>query len=97
MITDLILLAFLFSILFGIFILASRFAPHSTSPSASKTKTKVGSGGTMDWEHNEFQLKTNLRPVTQQSLLENAEGKGRDGGKFIAEHGDAFAFGKKDT
>lgn len=92
MITDLILLLVLFGLLFGIFIFVSSIAPHSSTPSSTKAK-----GVEVDWEHNELKLKTNLRPVTQQDLLENAEGRGRDGGKFMAQHAESFSFGKKDT
>lgn len=104
MITDLILLLILFAILFGIVKLVSLAAPppaSTKSPSAStgsSSGVKLGSAGsTLDWQHGQVNLKTNMRPVTQQEILERADQTGRDGGKFMSDHASSFTFGKKDT
>ncbi|EST04489.1 hypothetical protein PSEUBRA_006227 [Kalmanozyma brasiliensis GHG001] len=105
MITDLILLAVLFAIIGGIIKLVSFVAPPppgttkpSSATSGNSSAVKLGgSGTTLDWQHGQMNLKTNLRPVTQQDLLEKAEASGRDGGKFVTEHANSFSFGKKDA
>lgn len=110
MITDVILLAFSFGLFYGLSKLiakhhsssyaqkAASYPSHSKSSAAASnaSTTKLGSSGTtIDWSTGEMKLKTNLRPVTQQDLLERAEQSGQDSGRFVAKHADSFHFGAK--
>lgn len=105
MITDLILLLFLLALIGGILLLvsSSASAASTTSTFANKNNgrekgnvTKLNEGTSIDWSSGEVKLRTNHRPVTQQEILENAERKGQDGGKFVTQHAESFRFGNKD-
>lgn len=91
MITDLILLIVLFALLFGIIKAVSLASPASQT----KKPPSSASGTTFDWQSGEVKLKTNLRPVTQQELLERAEQTGGEGGRFMTDHKKSFHFGGK--
>lgn len=111
MITDIIMLLFLFGLVGGILMLVSyvsptpssdnqKRSPSSSSASASASSsgvTALGSGASFDWNKGEVRLKTNMRPVTQQDLLENAQRHGQDGGRFVVDHAESFRFGNKDS
>ncbi len=90
MLTDLILLLFLFLLIGGILVFVTSL---STPPS---TSTQVGSSS-IDWGKGEVKLRTSMRPVTQQHLLEHAERSGHEGGRFVTQHAQSFSFGKKES
>lgn len=89
MFTDLILLVVLFGLIGGILVFV-------TSLSTPPTSTQVGKSS-IDWNKGEVKLRTSMRPVTQQDLLEQAEQKGQQGGMFVSQHAQSFSFGKKDS
>ncbi|TKY89544.1 hypothetical protein EX895_001329 [Sporisorium graminicola] len=112
MITDLVLLLFLFGLLFAILKLVAFAQPPtpsssssaSANPAAPSTTTRTrpaaptaAGGSTVDWHTGQLNLKTNLRPVTQQDLLDKAAAAGADGGRFVSNHAESFSFGKKDS
>ncbi|SNX85854.1 uncharacterized protein MEPE_04563 [Melanopsichium pennsylvanicum] len=75
---------------------SSSAAGTNAASGSSTGVTKLGGGtASFDWDKNEFRLKTNLRPVTQEELLENADRHGRDGGRFVTQHAESFRFGQK--
>lgn len=99
MITDVILLLILFGVIGGIFLLVSSAAPSAKSTNnvkgdGSAGVTGLGRNASIDWEHNEFKLRTNMRPRTQEEILDSASEAGREGGKFMSDHKDAVSFGK---
>lgn len=85
MITDLILLLVLLAMIGGILLLVTA---SSHAPSATTSR-----GSRIDWNKGEVQLKSNLRPVSQQDLLDQARSRGQDGGRYVAQHANSFSFG----
>ncbi|SJX64143.1 uncharacterized protein SRS1_14797 [Sporisorium reilianum f. sp. reilianum] len=105
MITDLILLLVLFALLFGLVKLVSLVQPppptktttagSAGTPSTPSSSTTSFGNNTIDWHTGQLNVKSSMRPVTQQDLLDKAAAAGADGGRFVAKHAESFSFANK--
>lgn len=86
MFADLVILVFLAAIVGAIYLFA-------TSQSSAKSKRNSA----LDLQHNQFNLKTNARPLSQQELIDKAQVRADASRRYIAQHTDSMTFGKKDA
>lgn len=88
MFADIVILLFLAAIVGAIYLFV-------TSQSSASAKAKSNSA--LDLQHNQFNLKTNARPLSQQELVDKAQARADAGRRYIAKHTDSLSFGKKDA
>lgn len=86
MFADIVILLFLTAIVGAIYLFVK-------SSSAAKPQS---TNSALDLQHNQFNVKTNARPLSQQELIDKAQVRADASRRYIAQHTDSMTFGKKD-